>query len=537
MEISPVINQENLARTFEVFIDKERVNHTALPQINNSKEDGFEKKYGKLYTASAIAAGVGILALLYKGHKFEGLSKYFKNNYTNMMAKTAEAKNNFANMDIVQRTKYKLSSMFVNLAQRSQAIGNVNPIKDIAFDRTCKFLHIKPMFDKITNFFIGISKRLTTKKYKIAKKSFDEFGQLLEKALNKKSSGLKGDAKTIAKIRNLYATSGLYLEDISKGFDKRFQKVLNALNKDVTIKSRNGIIHRTKIEYLFLREPLENLLEGFIPRKVIYPMKKEIFTSLIATKQKISNNVIDLSKNMDLFIDEIFKNLPMEASATRKKYFNLKSLVAQFANPKQYNIKHRREIKAKIIKELQSTIRLTKTTQSDQATPFLKDLEKFVTSDSKGNIEEIISLLKQHGLKSSDPQLYQNLIKARNKVQTRLNDAVKFETENTFGKILDYSLHTLPTDLMTQTLGAGTLLYILLNSKNSTDEKISKTLKNGIPIIGGLGVMFACNVRQIASGPSALFLGIISTFVLNRLGSLANKSYLKNKQNNINKTA
>ena len=71
------------------------------------------------------------------------------------------------------------------------------------------------------------------------------------------------------------------------------------------------------------------------------------------------------------------------------------------------------------------------------------------------------------------------------------------------------------------------ILNVWKERVDEIEQKISLNLKNGIPILGGLIVSFLSNMRLIASGPGAIALGVISGFILNRLGNVANNKYVK----------
>ena len=165
--------------------------------------------------------------------------------------------------------------------------------------------------------------------------------------------------------------------------------------------------------------------------------------------------------------------------------------------------------------------------ESDKAKQ-IEELLQLVLSDKRGAIEEAVSLCKV--LKGRNQNLYNELISARNKFQKSFNNAIDFETDKSYRKMLDFSLHSLTTDLFTQGIGIGTIGYILANRKKTAKEKIPSILKEGIPIVGGLAVAFLCNLRQVASGPGALFLAALSGLALNRIGTVISKKYVENER-------
>jgi len=529
MQVHNTVSQAELLKIFADFTNENRMDRTFTPQAPKTpiktekeiKKDKFERKYGVIFTGAAALAGAGILTMLLRGGKFGGLTKFAQKYYTKLAAETMEAKRNIQNLPFTQKLQLKAKSAFVACTEKCESLGNLNPIKDIAFDRTAKFLHIKPFFDKITKIFVSISKKITKNQYlepKICLNNFEKTLNLYIEKIRKTNPEL---AETISK--KFMNMSGL-LDDISKGADSRFDEVIQTLNKKISVSVGGKNIERTQVEDMFLREPLANIVEGFIPAKNIYPLKKQLFRNLHKTKQQITNNVVNLSETLNSSIDDIFKKVAMEKDEARNTYFKLKDLIQQFKN--SANSQTRNCIKEELLTELNKA----KTLLSDKPyQAMLSATEELLANSKPGAIEDIVSLCKKFSKDNPElKELYKKLKKERNAFQDSLNNAVSFETEKTFNKMVDYSLHSLSTDMITQSLGLGVFAHMLASKKKSTDEKISGSLKGGIPLIGGLLTMFACNVRQVASGPSALFIGFLSTIILNRLGTFADKKYQAN---------
>ena len=540
MIVSNRPTQEELLQTFAPFINKTQINKTtSSPKL--SQNDQFEKKYGIIYTGTALAAGAGILYFLHRGGKLFNFTNFVKKYATKLTAKTIESLQNAktSNIDFIQRIKLNTSLKISNGLKKLQGLGNINPIKDIAADTFLKKIRLKPMFDRITKLFTAYGKNLALKKYKIPQedlaklqKSFEEAAQIIEKL---PANSLKNSSPKILseKLRKLSTFSQTELEDIIKNFGSRFDEIVDVLNKNSeteflkVMKNLKGNSLKQKI--------IEKFKEfgDFIPEKTMEPYKKRIFSPLFKSKSKISNSVIDLHKNLTNSINNIFYDNSLQNSELRKCYLDLCDLAEKFKNPKKYNL-NRIDVKKDLVKALETASKKFQELKPEtNKSKLVKELLDLVQNDQKGAIEEAINICKI--LKEHNPSLYIKLITQRNKFQKSFNRAIDFETDKTYRKLLDFSLHSLATDLFTQALGIGSILYILMNSKKSKEEKISANLKTGIPVAGGLIIGFLCNLRQVASGPGALFFATIAGLILNRIGTVTNNFYLKS--HNLNTKA
>ena len=70
-------------------------------------------------------------------------------------------------------------------------------------------------------------------------------------------------------------------------------------------------------------------------------------------------------------------------------------------------------------------------------------------------------------------------------------------------------------------VGFGTLAYYLLQSEKGK-ERNEIALKYGLPALTGLGAMVYGNAKLLA-GTKSLSLSLITMFITNRLGDIANK--------------
>jgi len=532
-----------LAKTYASFLPKERINYTALPENKETKREKFEKKYGMLYTGASVVAGAGIFYALYKGGNLFKFTNFAKKHLTHYSAKTMEAMKKFGEYPILQKIRLKTGLFMSNVAQKvfeiSNIIGNINPFKDIAFNKFLKAIKINPIFDKLTKVFTNSARKLSFSKYQKASKDLNIFQQHLQEAIAEISgmqtvtlkNGSISGKELAAKLAEKSTAMKYEMNGISKStFIRRFKNTVNMLNKN-SEKEFLDSFKEYKGKSLF-QKLVSKVKEcgDFIPAKVMESRKNELFAPLLSSKQKLSNNILDLYQNTSKSLDDIFYNNTLTNDALRNSYVKLKDLLSKFKDPSSYAVK-RATIQNDIIQELNSAIRKFETIPNNtEKIQMLKNLINTIQFNKKGLIEEAVSACKV--LKDTNPDLYNKLILSRNKFQNSLNNAVLFETEKTYRKLLDFSLHSLPTDFLTMGVGVGSVAYITASQKKSRQEKISLNLKNGIPVLGGIIVSFLSNMRQVTSGTGAIFLGLISGIILNRLGSTTNKFYLKHLKNN-----
>ena len=540
MLVSNRPSNEELSKTFAVFVPENRINTTALPPQPESKKDKFERKYGMLYTAGTVVAGAGILYALHRGGKLGDFTHHVKKYVTRLRAKALEKMENTSSLDLFQRIKLGLMVRTSNFLRKLQGLGNINPIKDIAVDRGLikmeDKLHIKgkTFFDRITDFFIKYGKKLAGSKYKKPAVDLAAFRKSLDKAIKEieKLSPMSVNGTTpsqlAAKLRDLSSLTDRELRTIVDGFGDRFDGMVKVLKENSetkflnSFKSASGNSTREK----FFNKVRE--LGEFIPTREMKGHHDAIFAPLMETKRSLSNSIVDLHKNLSTSLDNIFYNNSLQRQELRQNYLTLQRHLKDFLNPKNNNLV-RDNTRGQLLDELRKTAENFKKLmpESDKASK-IQELIKLVQTDSRGAVEEAVHLCKV--LKDKNPAVYNELLAARNKFQKSFNNAIDFETDKSYRKMLDFSLHSLTTDLFTQAIGVGTIGYLLANRKKTAKEKIPAILKEGIPVAGGLAVAFLCNLRQVASGPGSLFLAIVSGFALNRIGSIISNRYVQNNK-------
>ena len=145
---------------------------------------------------------------------------------------------------------------------------------------------------------------------------------------------------------------------------------------------------------------------------------------------------------------------------------------------------------------------------------YFKSITDLIDSKNSGELQEMLSIYEKiapYELSLIRPQV--------TKAVTSFDKSLNLETVEFFDKVRDLELGSAPTDLLSILASGGMIAYGLTKAKDS-DERMSVTLKAGIPIVGAIATSLFCTARLISGGKSMVF-GAVSGFVLNQIGNLA----------------
>lgn len=128
-------------------------------------------------------------------------------------------------------------------------------------------------------------------------------------------------------------------------------------------------------------------------------------------------------------------------------------------------------------------------------------------------------------LSKKDARLIKFWTKLTNK---KLDKAVKTETDEFFDKLRDLKLGSAPTDVIT-ILGSLATVGIGLSRADNKDERISATLKYGVPVLGGIVTSLLMTI-SLVSGFKSMAIGTASGLIMNELGDRVDKARRKNNK-------
>lgn len=135
------------------------------------------------------------------------------------------------------------------------------------------------------------------------------------------------------------------------------------------------------------------------------------------------------------------------------------------------------------------------------------------SKDKSGGLDEIMNIYKE----LMPPQEFEKLKFVSDGAVEKLNKAVVLETDKFFDKLRDLKLGSAPTDFLSMLVGLGTVGIGLTKAEDS-DERISVSLKYGIPALSAIATSLYLGATLVAGG-KALVLSTVSGMLMNKLGT------------------
>ena len=155
----------------------------------------------------------------------------------------------------------------------------------------------------------------------------------------------------------------------------------------------------------------------------------------------------------------------------------------------------------------------------------LCSVEKLVGNgkEQKGLYNDVYTLLNEKLSQTEKDALN----KMMNKASKKLRSANYSECVEYFDKKRDLILGGAPTDILTA-VGGLALSGVAIATADSKEERLSRALTGGFPVIAGIGASMAFTA-MLFSGVQGLLYGFLTSIGLSKLGSLADHYILGNK--------
>lgn len=531
-----------------LLMSKKEVKH-----IKENSEEGKSHKLAKSVAIGALVVGFGTLALM-KGIMPKGLNKrmdklkiYLEQKIANM--KASKSVNKFEEFYIIALRGVE---SFLN---KSQSINNITSWKDVGFQRLMwgkkgnrKFT--RNMHEWFTKLFEKIGRNTVLSSYAKTHKRFFKLSQHLE-GINEKLLVSKGSAKLIS-INGEEKTMSLWLErareltrNINNNLEKGFGQDARMARYREMKQSVSGLFDYFWGKNFKTLKTLgsKDVWQTFIADDYIKADKMKMANKVSKLRQAITHDIIDnynstveALRNIDKFID------PSDKSS-REIIRNLRNNLNTYKKLSGNNeVSKRIALNEKIIDDLQKLSgnyaeNAPKYKYSEEAvkqvSAYINEVDNIISKSSKGDLQELLTIYK-----SVLPRAEYLKLRAKvHKVIKSLDKSIDLETVQFYDKIRDLVLGSAPTDVLSILFSAGAIGYGLTKASNK-EEKISVTLKSGIPVIAAVGTSLYCSAGLV-SGSKAMFVGLLSGLVMNKIGVYVDnlrKKYVHNKQENNTKT-
>ncbi len=485
------------------------------------------KIIGLSIAGATVLTAAGIFLLMKGGPK--GLVKGFTNLRDFLAKKIMMNKLDKDDAASVTAKVYVyLFNKIEKLLGKFEAVNNFTTFKDLLFK---KFMgtnkHMAKAHNKITRSFEKLGRQAVIDRYdktsNLVINSKNLSAQLLRDAVNGDFDRLvvvNGVSKPVRYwLGRINTLNGEISEIYERGFGKSALRSRYYYFKKAT-ESLKSMFDKIKVFWS------RNVYSKFMADSAIMSKKKVVQTQVRKTRNQLTYSLADLRKDTD---NSILKLTDLFTFKDREKISRLGAIRTSI---KQYVKNPNSGLKQEIssaIETLQTEVKAAigsgklNSTNGKQILSELANLQSTFTDFQLGRVEELLAIYKQI-LPKDD---YRLLTKAYSKTIKSLDRSIRTETDDFISKLRDLSMGSAPTDLLSIAGGVGILGYNLAKSDDN-DQRMSISLKYGIPALAGIGVMLYCNAKLFA-GTKSMLIASGSSFLVNKIGVLADdlrKKYL-----------
>ena len=503
--------------------------YNSLPEILSPQE---ARKTNNIKTIGISIASVTLLAAATIFYIMRGGPKGFSKNIK-AFRKNLENRLQTSKLNLEDNTIYnkflQLSLKVTDKLQRKfEVANNFTTIKDLSFENFMKNKYTGKITGKIhtsiTKLFTKIARRAVKGKYQETFEKLQNISALSKKALDKNSLQNPDEIVTIKGVKK---TKQDWIKQLSKMESELFTEFEQSFGQNAQIlryKKFGKALLNLK-EQFNTNGPLwflsKKTLKNFVADSMVIGTRLDIQKQVQNLRKAFSYTLKDVSKEADDIIIEMSKSLNTSNTEGLK---NLRTLNQYFHNLAKCTESGEKEKLIKTIEE-QITEFATKaitsnkisTESGDQLYIYAQKLSNLLKNYKSGKIEDLLEIYQ----KIIPPKDYTAIETAYRGNIYALDRSIRLETEDCYNKLRDLTLGSAPTDVFTITTGIATLGYYLLQSE-SGKERTEITLKYGIPAITGIATVLYANAKLLA-GSKSLTLSLISMFITNRLGDIANK--------------
>ena len=475
--------------------------------------------------AGATVLTAAVLFLLLKGGP-KGLSKYFQRLRDYLDRKVQKLKlNNVGHENLIKSYTFIIKSLD-KAQQKFEAVNNFATVKDVSFKFLMSTTAIgAKIHNSITRMFEKIGRQAVINSYSRTAGSVAEAKAI---RLNLGRNLLSKDSYKIIEINGVRQTKAQWVSQL----DKMNDDLVGAYD---TYFGRNVLTSR----YLRIKKALsglndkfdslkafwsKDLVNSFMAENVISKEKLALQNNVRGFRKEISYSIVDLAKVLDEKIIKMSRAISYKdvdkIDKLRAVRHDIKTLVKTI-NTKGVNDTSALQLKAKVIEGIDSLKNSVsdsvknKTMDEKVANDLLDgilDLKNSFVNYKQGKVEDMLDIYK----KLLSDEDYKILEKSYKNSVKSLDKSINIETEEFVSKVRDLALGGAPTDILTILGSLATLGYNLGKSEDN-EQRVSISLKYGIPTIAGIGVSLYCNAKLYA-GTKSLLVGGISTIILNKIG-------------------
>ena len=511
--------QSNSGNTFVISkpITQEQKDQLEEEKTKHSHALGYS------IATTALVVGFGLFAFA------KGMPKNWRTKIDKMFTSIEEKLHKFDS----SKPKTIKESLYIaylkgvrKFTQLSKAIYNTSPVKDAYTKKYIdKVPFLKKVSNSITNWFERVSVKTTQRAYRHTSKkmermyvAFDEANSMLPKEAAQKIN------QNVEMMQRTWR----------QGFSEVPQnKRLGSMKQDmdgIDIAVQERICNNF---FGFIKDPKTR--KSFISEELAANAKLKTNNDLESYRKIISNGIEDNYTATNKLLGHIDSVVDLDDKVALKLIKDIKSTLQQYRKQAELGAEAKKVLlDGNISSNLESLeSHLAKSGKYDkelisQISENISELKLVLDSNQRGLIQDSLSIYKEF-LPENE---YLKLKKVAYSAKNSLNKSVDLEGDKLFDKIRDLKIGSAPQDVLGVISSLGVVGYWLTKSDNN-DERISVSLKYGIPTVGAIATTLYCTVGLVSAGPS-LIIGLLSGAIINKLGIMADNGLKKYQGKKVN---
>lgn len=510
--------------------DAQNVQEKPLASVLVSEVE--QPKSGIKKYVAGISIGGGILLTLIAGAFLSkgvsgGVNRRIREFSRKLSKKTFDLKADYKNLTLKQKISLKLAQAMKPIANLLEASSNLNVFKDGFVTKCFKELHAMPLFDKINGSFKNVVLKTKNNAYKNSEMSmvkFCNYAENLAKDSRAKGQNLDMLADNVANSYFANFSTQHHFkrsQEMWESLADLHERVWNSFN---IFKKENNIFSKTN----------RSRLKTYMTMKECEKERNSVGDFIKSRKKLISNNITDNYNELTKAYDDLKTIIDPKDNRSVELMRDISQKIEKY---KRLNGAKELEERAQLGKELGENLAELKKHLISKKVDINKQIAHFENvlnpkTAGKGQVQEILTRIKETFGKES-PE-YKQAKKYADELNKNLNHAISTEM-TAYEKLAELQMGSAPTDIIGILAPAalGTALVIKADTK---DQRITNTLTQGIPILGGIGTAYYGTTRML-TGPTNMALGLISGALLGIVGAKVDdlrKSY-QEKQNAFKK--
>lgn len=496
-------------------------------KFNKERSEKRSKALGiSIATTAIVTPLIVLLAIKGPARVSKRIDKLIKN--LNEKAVTAKHAPNTQSFYIASM------QILTPILEKSKALFNIMPLKDILVKRAAeKVPGVRVISEKISQLFEKIAIRSLNKSYNKTSRKFTEMTDVLKAANERLLSDNPNRLVTIGEetlpvylwIKRLETKIGSVNSNYSNNFGSKAVKTRIGEMRDLFRDFGNKVWDRTygNLAKFFKSK---DTYQTFISEELAAEGKTNIYNNVMPLRTGITNDVIDKFKSAKTTLSHIDMLINSKDEDSCKIVGQIRRALSDYKKSGGTNEK---EINDELGK-LRSNIRASKQYKIDVASDILANIDQFksvINSKQTGEIEEILNIYNY--LFGDDSVGFGAVKKSAHTAVKSLNKSIDLEIDKLYDKFRDINVGSPPTDALGVLMSIGAIALGLKKADNS-DEKVSVSLKYGIPALGAILTALYCTVGLFSGGP-AITIGLLSGYLMHKVGAFVDNKIKNYKEN------